>query len=107
MSDSEQDPKAEFNKIVDHAAQAVYAASTGLMDIQHETIQNSRAIIRELRQIQGRFNECIENIIIAHAIGAREMAELYGDVISAELGIEEATEQEAEEGDGWEDEQNA
>lgn len=72
--------------------------SSKLMDIHHETIQHSREAIRELRTFMARYEECISNIIIAHSIAAKEVADLYGDVIAGELGIEEVQEEDEDDG---------
>lgn len=93
--------KEEFDAIMaqtlSDANAKINEETTRLMDIQHETIQHSRNAIRELRGYAIRFEESIMNVIIAHAMAAKEMADLYGDVIAGELGIEDFDESEDEE----------
>lgn len=102
MSEDQTDPFAEFNEMMSQAMskanEKISIESTRLMDIHHETIQHSRDAIRELRMYMARYEECIYNIITAHSIAAKEIADLYGDVIAGELGIEEVEEESDDEG---------
>lgn len=98
-----KDPFEQFNEMMSAAMSKandkISVESTRLMDIHHETIQHSREAIRELRTYMNRYEECIHNIIVAHSIAAKEIADLYSDVIVGELGIEEV-EVEEDEDDG-------
>lgn len=97
-----KDPFQEFNEMMSAAMSKandkISVESTRLMDIHHETIQHSREAIRELRAYMNRYEECIHNIIVAHSIAAKEIADLYSDVIVGELGIEEVEVEDEDDG---------
>ena len=98
--DSEEENVKRFEEIMEKANTKLQAESTRLMDAHHEAIQHSRKVILELRGLQARYEDIIDNIVIAHSIAAKEFADLYGDVIVAELGgVEEIDGQEFEEDD--------
>lgn len=96
---AEEDAK-RFEEIMAKANDKIRAESSALMDVHHESIQHSRRIVQELRDFQARYEDIMTNIVIAHSIAAKEIADLYGDVIVAELGgVEEMFTEEEEDND--------
>lgn len=80
---------ARFQEILGDANGTIQSAVTELMDANHETIQHSRRVIQELRSFANRYDEIVENLIMAHAIAAKEISDLYGDMLLKEHGVEE------------------
>lgn len=65
------------------------AARTGeLMDINFEMMQFSREGVRQTQAYVRRFTAVAEDIFEAHAIGAKMVSDLMGDMIMDEYGIE-------------------
>lgn len=82
-----------FQEIFGTANGTIQSAVTELMDANHETIQHSRRVIQELRSFANRYDEIVENLIMAHAIAAKEISDLYGDMLLKENGVEEVTDE--------------
>lgn len=97
MTTEDEENEKKFNEIIDKANAKLSESSTRLMDIHHDSIQFLRETIRVLRTFNERYDEIIENIIIAHSIAAKEVADLYGDVLAGELGLIEVTDDSGEE----------
>lgn len=101
MSTLEENDENEkrFNEIMARTNSRIREETARLMDAHHDSIQHSRYVIQALRDFESRYEDIISNVIIAHSIAAKEIADLYGDVLAGELGIEEAVDEEEEGGE--------
>lgn len=88
MADDEEmtDP---FQEILDEINPLIRAASSALMESNHKTIMHSRRVVQQLRGFAERYNDIIDDLIVAHITAAKSISELYGDMILAENGMEE------------------
>lgn len=101
--DSPADQEA-FEEILKAANATIRGEATALMDMNHESIKHMREMNNSLRDFKDRYCDIIDNIILAHAGAAKELAELYGDLIMAEQGIREISDEEFDEMEDDEDE---
>lgn len=65
-----------------------------LMDINHEMMQFSRNSIMEIQGYVRRFQDVANQLYEAHAIGAKMMSDLTGDMIMDEMGLEKVADDE-------------
>jgi hypothetical protein len=86
QSQEDKDNNARFEEIIKGTNETIRAEATRLMDIHHESIQHSRTVIESLVGFNDRYQDIIRSIVEAHAIAAKDIADLYGDMIVAELG---------------------
>lgn len=91
--DEEVDP---FQEILDDINPKIRAASSSLMEANHKTVMHSRRVVQQLRGFAERYNDIIDDLIVAHIQAAKSISELYGDMILAENGMEEVQEEEDE-----------
>ena len=59
-----------------------------LMDLNHQMLQFSREGAREIEGYHARFEQICAQMYEAHAVGARMFADLTGDMIMDEFGLE-------------------
>lgn len=93
MADIDPEGFESFSDIDDYLAQS----QGELMDINHEMIQFSRESTQALLRFTRRFAEISETMFNAHAIGAKMMADLTGDMILDEYGLEKISDEEDDE----------
>lgn len=93
------DPRYLSFQSIDDVDEFIVDQQGELMDINSEMIQYSRRAVRALENFTSRFNDIVNSIKEAHAIGAMMMSDLTTDMIMNEFGIESATEEEEEEED--------
>lgn len=87
--DEDIDP---FQEILDQINPQIRGASNALMESNHKTIMHSRRVVQQLRAFQDRYSDIIDDLIVAHIQAAKQISELYGDMILAENGMVEVEE---------------
>lgn len=78
-------------KDIDDVDPFIAKAMGKILDGNHELMQYSREAIYKLDELRTRMNEIYDDIMEAHAVGAKMIADLSGDMIMNEMGLEKLT----------------
>lgn len=93
---NEDDAIDKIQAILNDLGEQLPVQHTELMDFHHESIKQLRKVIVKLETFRERYNDQIDEIILRHTIAARSIAEIYGDLILAEQGLEASDEEDEE-----------
>lgn len=75
-----------------------------LMDVNHEVMQSIRRRVVALQRFRDQFNEIMDDIIETEVLGMKMLADLAGDMIMDEFGIEQVQHEEDDQVEDGEEE---